>query len=1682
MRLTLSLTVGVFILLTPFSGSAQTVNVSGLLEQIQSLSVIVESLQAQIDASDSTESVVITNDLYVGVSDTTTSGEVSKLQIFLRSTGDYTYPDITGYFGLVTRDALKRYQSRNNIVSSGDEVTTGYGFVGPNTRAYIQKHIRNTNFTLQPTTPAMTGDNYSCFLNRTVIFNGTSRTFFSVPTADTPDTCGSKSQIRTCTNGILSGDAAYKYNNCSDPLTCSISTEKSPLQVGETLEMSWESNGGPFAILSNNIGLNRVVAPTGSRTADTSDIKPQTIDYRLLTLGNERGTVTTCTTDVVVKAPSPIQSCTLDGVTIADGTSRNFFSKRNVTSPNTCVANKQNRTCNNGVLSGSNVYNKKSCSNLDVNTAQKPNIIYILLDDAGYNDFTDPTIIKPNIERFATESTRFEQFYTNPMCTPTRMSLLSGNWALKYGIQWVCGSDAVYGIPSSHTTLPSLLKSVGYKTASIGKWHSGQGRPEYKIENKFDYSVKSTAIVQDGYMNPQYVVKGALTSKFNGKHASDVNADYVIDYLKNKTSKNKPFFINYWLNAPHSPHQPSARWASRYGNPTDKPTLYKALYSQADENIGRVLDFIDSDPYLKKNTIVLLGSDNGGAEKPHPKRLGGNGAVRGFKTDVFEGGIRLPLYVRWPERTQEGVQNNTILSVVDILPTLAELAGATAPSNLPGKSFAGIIKGTANTIHRATPLFWSHKTSNEHVDTTDGNVHISYAVRDGKWKLVYEPLDKVTSYLFNMDRGIKERGSDDISASNPAKTRELEDKYLQWYLRTSRISTDMLSKVGSVTASSGTYAFSGSGGAVNLRNKLAFNTTRLDLTFIARITPSGRKGKNRVIARHDSSWELKLNSNNNLELTTTGSDGTTRRVVGSTIFENGETYDVAFSLYAFKSLDTVARLYSRKASGTTPLLLESESEVRPPRSNDNTVTVGAGRNNSTSMFIGVIKNVRMYKAPLTSAQILHVASSGSSDITSCSLGGSTVRNGSTVTAYATATVPFGNTCTSQRRTCNDGTLSGSYKFATCSIDTIDTTTINISSLNFSKPAQRVAIPKVKSSPPFEEALSNPHIAKLNVNGTPYVYVIMRAAINGGSSKNELQLARIHASRFSSGDSIAPWSSWERIPSSVFAIKPPPGKGVLGASIVAVNNKLLVVYKEKLQEDVDGRIVLVDPARSYKTIWNKRLENISGFAGPGRSTTGLTRVTQDALSTSGNYFKSNKGRVIISFGCREGKSSASACLENGVSWNGFAIQEITLNSANKISFLPVIRVFNDETPSNINPSQWLRRGGSVFRKQNFGVHNGGSDKMIFSVNYNRVGESDGRKAGQDYPRYASFFEIPNISSVLDKSIANNGNDITSKMPAQRTWRNNLVADSAWDHGAQWHNTVYIDVFNRNKVFSLYESWGAEYPQLAKTRNSLYPGSSRVEVKSGQSEYSKSCNQICGGSDSFGGGVRKKFCLSASVVDSNSILHGSEILHDQTINSVRDPKTGRPVAGAYISCSDIGSNDSQPQDLFVRKKTIQSTDKGKTVGFFVRAQCRASGAKGYIWADRYRTSSNKNVFNIGSSKKLATGDEITYACSTVYNESNFKRNVVVTNQKNTCDSVCADLGHGDGTGFRPYRSKISGIGLALNLVTIDPLTSLIRYKYRNYNDGSAWSNPSSFKLQCVCGPGRNMKAHMAGKVAD
>lgn len=357
--------------------------------------------------------------------------------------------------------------------------------------------------------------------------------------------------------------------------------------------------------------------------------------------------------------------------------------------------------------------------------APRPNVLFILADDLGWGDvgFHGSEIKTPNIDRLAAAGTRLEQFYVQPVCSPTRAAFMTGRYPIRYGLHiGVVRPWAQYGLPLEERTLPQALQESGYVTAITGKWHLGHFEPSYLPTRR-------------GFTHQYGHYNGALdynTHERDGGfdwHRDDkVNRDegYSTHLIAREASRlitehdaAKPLFLYVPFNAVHAPHQVPARYTEPYAHLKGERRTYAGMLAAMDEAIGTIIAALEKKG-LRDNTLIFFCSDNGG---PQPGVVTSNGPLRAAKGTVYEGGVRVPAVVAWTGKVKAGAIVDTPLHMVDWYPTLLTLAGASLAQKLPldGRDAWPAITQGAPTPH-ADILF--------NVTRTGG------AVRAGDWKLV----------------------------------------------------------------------------------------------------------------------------------------------------------------------------------------------------------------------------------------------------------------------------------------------------------------------------------------------------------------------------------------------------------------------------------------------------------------------------------------------------------------------------------------------------------------------------------------------------------------------------------------------------------------------------------------------------------------------------------------------------------------------------------------------------------------------------------------------------------------------------------------------------------------------------------------------------------------------------------
>lgn len=380
----------------------------------------------------------------------------------------------------------------------------------------------------------------------------------------------------------------------------------------------------------------------------------------------------------------------------------------------------------------------------------KTNIIFIFADDWGWGDLSchgHPYVKTPNIDRLAEEGTDFHRFtVASGVCSPSRTAVMTGHFPARYNIDghfaWV-PSNARRNMPDwldpAVPLLPRLLQQNGYATAHFGKWHLANNMiPDSPLPSEYGY---------DEY--------GAFNCAGEQMPVHE-DARNAIAFIERSHRRNKPFFINLWLHEPHTPFHTVPKYRWRFRELEEPDNIYASVLSHADDRVGEVLDTLDR-LALTENTLVIFSSDNGPARAAGPTELAlmhdtatgagyGIGAARGitggrkgYKAALFEGGIGVPFIARWPGRIAAGrIDDTSLLSAVDLLPTFCEIAGVKLPDSYTPDGISQVAaltdQGTIRRTFREQPLFW--KMAARWPNKARPYHWVSYAVVHQNWKLL----------------------------------------------------------------------------------------------------------------------------------------------------------------------------------------------------------------------------------------------------------------------------------------------------------------------------------------------------------------------------------------------------------------------------------------------------------------------------------------------------------------------------------------------------------------------------------------------------------------------------------------------------------------------------------------------------------------------------------------------------------------------------------------------------------------------------------------------------------------------------------------------------------------------------------------------------------------------------------
>ncbi len=418
----------------------------------------------------------------------------------------------------------------------------------------------------------------------------------------------------------------------------------------------------------------------------------------------------------------------------------------------------------------------------------RPNVIILLEDDQGYGDLSchgNPVLKTPNLDKLHAESIRFTDFHSAPMCTPTRSQLMTGRDCLYNGATRV--NNGRVCLRAELPTMADFFKSSGYRTGIFGKWHLGDNYPYRPIDRGFEEAVtfpgSHIASAPDFWLNDYYddtYIHDGKLEQYSG-YCEDIFFDQAMSWMHKCSTRNTPFFCYIPTNIPHTPYFVDDDYRNPYASQTGQVPAYFGMIAEADMNLGRLEAFL-RDKGLRDNTIFIYSTDNGTAVGDTVFNAG----MKGKKTDYWEGGHRVPCFVRWPLGGLVSPKDFTDLAEMqDILPTLIDLCGLQNPLSVgfDGSSLAPLLRGqTAQVSDRKLVVQYCKEPL--------APAKWSCSIMWGKWRL----LNQFELYNIDSDPG----QATDVYNLYPAIASALQTHYEQWWANVSpRIAEFMPITIGS---------------------------------------------------------------------------------------------------------------------------------------------------------------------------------------------------------------------------------------------------------------------------------------------------------------------------------------------------------------------------------------------------------------------------------------------------------------------------------------------------------------------------------------------------------------------------------------------------------------------------------------------------------------------------------------------------------------------------------------------------------------------------------------------------------------------------------------------------------------------------------------------------------------------
>ena len=440
-----------------------------------------------------------------------------------------------------------------------------------------------------------------------------------------------------------------------------------------------------------------------------------------------------------------------------------------------CSCSSGNKKENDATLADSNIENGK-----------RPNVVLILTDDQGYSDVGfngNPLVKTPVLDHLASGATVFDNFMVNPVCSPTRASLMTGRYALRTGV--IDTQEGMSILRPSEVTIAEALKNSGYKTGMFGKWHLGDNAPARPMDQGFDRSLTHIGGMIGAPYNPMdgnsyfdpVLIDDGVEKEFKG-YCTDIFTDAAIEFIK--TSNDDPFFVYLAPNTPHHPLTVADHYADPYRKAglSEETSRYYGMISNIDYNIGRLLGALE-EAGVDDNTVIIFLGDNGTSSLHKQSDLWEKG-LRGRKTYVYENGIRVPMFIKLPDTSDKGLRLESLASVEDLMPTILEMCKSSTSAQLDGRSLLPLLNDPTTSWPEHPYFFQFHRG-------IQPDQYRNIAVRNGAYKLVQpvgrgiEPFapDKTKFELYNISDDPFEKN--DIASSHPKIVTRLKADYDQFF-------------------------------------------------------------------------------------------------------------------------------------------------------------------------------------------------------------------------------------------------------------------------------------------------------------------------------------------------------------------------------------------------------------------------------------------------------------------------------------------------------------------------------------------------------------------------------------------------------------------------------------------------------------------------------------------------------------------------------------------------------------------------------------------------------------------------------------------------------------------------------------------------------------------------------------